>query len=148
MFLALSTMASAMTLSMAQLPFYFPKPQVMPVPSFPWMPFFGGPNSLPPWMRPPQGDNENTAEEFPVPEKLPIVGGPDSLPPWLRPQEDEAMSEKVPLVGGPDSLPPWLRPQDDEAMSEKVPLVGSPDSLPPWLRPQAQGSDSVGMEVQ
>merc|ERR1719153_495074 len=152
MFLTLSTMAAATTLSMAQLPFYFPRPQVMPVPSFPWMPFVGGPNSLPPWMRPSQGDDENTAEEFPVPEELPIVGGPDSLPPWLRPQEDtageedEAISEKVPLVGGPDSLPPWLRPQEDEAMSEKVPLVGGPDSLPPWLRPQAQGSDSVGIE--
>merc|ERR1719219_2455215 len=109
MFLTLSTMAAATTLSMAQLPFYFPRPQVMPVPSFPWMPFVGGPNSLPPWLRP--------QEDEAMSEKVPLVGGPDSLPPWLRPQdntageEDEAMSEKVPLVGGPDSLPPWLRPQ-------------------------------------
>merc|ERR1719376_1471238 len=86
MFLMLSTLAAATTLSMAQLPFFFPRTQVMPVPSFPWMPFVGGPNSLPPWMRPPQGNNGNTAEEFPIPEELPIVGGPDSLPPWLRPQ--------------------------------------------------------------
>merc|ERR1719431_1194938 len=122
MFLMLSTLAAATTLSMAQLPFFFPRPQVMPVPSFPWMPFVGGPNSLPPWMRPPQGNNGNTAEEFPVPEELPIVGGPDSLPPWLRPQDNTAGKE-------------------DEAMPEKVPLVGEPDSRPPW-----QGSDSVGIE--
>merc|ERR1719153_1634274 len=136
MFLMLSTMAAATTLSMAQLPFFFPRPQVMPVPSFPWMPFVGGPNSLPPWMRPSQGDNENTAEEFPVTEELPIVGGPDSLPPWLRPQEDEAMSEKVPMVGGPDSLPPWLRPQ-----------AQGPDSvgIEPWLRPAT--TDAPGVEV-
>merc|ERR1719431_2105144 len=127
MFLMLSTLAVVTTLSMAQLPFFFPRPQVMPVPSFPWMPFIGGSNSLPPWMKPPQGNNGNTAEEFPVPEELPIVGGPDSLPPWLRPQDITAGKE-------------------DEAMSEKVPLVGGPDSLPPWLRPQAQGSDSVGIE--
>merc|ERR1712002_730672 len=85
------------------------------------MPFVGGPNSLPPWLRPPQGNNENTAEEFPVPEEPTIVGGPDSLPPWLRPQNNP-----------------------EEAMSEKVPLVGGPDSLPPWLRPLAQGSDITG----
>merc|ERR1719244_1549474 len=110
MFLALSTMAAATTLSMAQLPFYFPRPRVMPVPSFPWMPFVGGPDSLPPWLRP--------QEDEAISEKVPLVGGPDSIPPWLRPQEDEAISEKVPMVGGPDSHPPWLRPQEDEAMSE------------------------------
>merc|ERR1719193_1631737 len=127
MFLILSTLAAATTLSAAQLPLFFPRPQVMPVPSFPWMPFVGGLNSLPPWMRPPQGNNENTAEEFPVPEELPIVGSPDSLPPWLRPQDNTAEKE-------------------GEAVSEKVPLVGGPDSLPPWLRPQARGYDSVGIE--
>merc|ERR1712212_22798 len=89
MFLILSTLAAVTTLSVAQLPFFFPRPQAMPVPSFPWMPFVGGLNSLPPWMRPPQGNNENTAEE------LPIVGGPDSLPPWLRPQDNTADKEGV-----------------------------------------------------
>merc|ERR1719193_2766312 len=109
MFLMLSTLAAVTTLSVAQLPFFFPRPQAMPVPSFPWMPFVGGPNSLPPWMRPLQVNNENTAEEFPVQEELPIVGGPDSLPPWLRPQAQ-----------GSDSagIEPWLRPAKAEAPSE------------------------------
>merc|ERR1719431_690393 len=60
-------------------------------------------------MRPPQGNNGNTAEEFPVPEELPIVGGPDSLPPWLRPQAQGSDS-----VG----IEPWLRPATTGAPSE------------------------------
>merc|ERR1712083_58945 len=52
----------------------FPAP-IQPIQTFPWRPMIGGPDSLPPWLRPQQenGDSE------------PLVGGPDSLPPWLRP---------------------------------------------------------------
>merc|ERR1711915_302492 len=55
---------------------FFPFPQFpAPIQTFPWRPMIGGPDSLPPWLRPQQenGDSE------------PLVGGPDSLPPWLRP---------------------------------------------------------------
>merc|ERR1711915_620822 len=54
-----------------------------PIQSFPWRPMIGGPDSLPPWLRPPQenGDSE------------PLVGGPNSLPPWLRPATSTASTE-------------------------------------------------------
>ena len=63
----------------SQFPQFFPFPQfpapIQPMQTFPWRPMVGGPDSLPPWLRPQQenGDSE------------PLVGGPDSLPPWLRP---------------------------------------------------------------
>merc|ERR1712083_874357 len=63
----------------SQFPQFFPFPQfpapIQPIQTFPWRPMIGGPDSLPPWLRPQQenGDSE------------PLVGGPDSLPPWLRP---------------------------------------------------------------
>merc|ERR1711915_455301 len=83
----------------SQFPQFFPFPQFPAlIQTFPWRPMIGGPDSLPPWLRPQQenGDSE------------PLIGGPDSLPPWLRPQQENIDSE--PLVGGSDSLPPWLRP--------------------------------------
>merc|ERR1712083_1038372 len=56
----------------------FPAP-IQPIQTFPWRPMIGGPDSLPPWLRPQQ---ENGYSE-------PLVGGPDSLSPWLRPASTE-----------------------------------------------------------
>merc|ERR1712042_74724 len=138
----LSIMVAATSPITAKFPFNFPRPQVLALPTFPWvpMPFVGGPNSLPPWLRPQVSEDKPGMEEFPIEEQEMIVGGPDSLPPWLRPQTETSENKEEMIVGGPDSLPPWLRPQTETSENEEE---GGPDSLPPWLRPPVQGSESV-----
>merc|ERR1711915_811177 len=68
----------------SQFPQFFPFQQFPAlIQTFPWRPMIGGPDSLPPWLRPQQenGDSES------------LVGGPDSLPPWLRPATTTASTE-------------------------------------------------------
>merc|ERR1711981_71177 len=108
MFFILTILATATTPSLAQFPFFLPMPPMRPVPTFPWMPFVGGPESLPPWLKP-QEQPSNNAEEFPIPENIPLVGGPDSLPPWLRPQTQGAEAATISWRSGvsPTQLSPY-----------------------------------------
>merc|ERR1712106_214704 len=56
MFLLLTTLAafSSSSLALPQLQPIFPLPQFLPkqIKSFPWRPIVGGPDSLPPWLKP------------------------------------------------------------------------------------------------
>merc|ERR1711915_396174 len=73
----------------SQFPQFFPFQQFPAlIQTFPWRPMIGGPDSLPPWLRPQQenGDSES------------LVGGPDSLPPWLRPASTATESTTLPAV--------------------------------------------------
>merc|ERR1712042_129622 len=140
----LSIMVAATSPITAKFPFNFPRPQVLALPTFPWvpMPFVGGPNSLPPWLRPQVSEDKPGMEEFPIEEQEMIVGGPDSLPPWLRPQIETSENKEEMIVGGPDSLPPWLRPQTETSENDEEMIVGGPDFLPPWLKPQTETSEN------